>query len=144
MISRRGRHRPLLEPARRLDEWVTNFPIRLRPKLNPRRFQAPDPGWWQRVRLEAGARWGGEVAAARLTDYLKPATYTIYLDPRNAARPLPRSTHATSKSRSGSAENTSTMLSVARERPVSPIALEVLTLVDRIARELALDYQDVE
>ncbi len=88
MISRRGRHRPLLEPARRLDEWVTNFPIRLRPKLNPRRFQAPDPGWWQRVRLEAGARWGGEVAAARLTDYLKPATYTIYLDPRNRREAL--------------------------------------------------------
>jgi predicted nucleotidyltransferase len=32
------------------------------------------------------------------------------------------------------------MLSVARERPVAPMALEVLTLVDRIARELALDY----
>ncbi len=32
------------------------------------------------------------------------------------------------------------MLSVARDRPVAPMALEVLTLVHRIARELALDY----
>lgn len=32
------------------------------------------------------------------------------------------------------------MLSVARERPVAPMTLAVLTLVDRVARELALDY----
>ena len=32
------------------------------------------------------------------------------------------------------------MLSIARERPVAPITLAVLTLVDRIARQLALDY----
>ena len=84
----RKRNRRLLEPARLLDEWVTNFPIKLRPKLNPRRFQAPDPGWWQQARLEAGARWGGEVAATKLTDYLKPATCTIYLDPKNARETL--------------------------------------------------------
>ena len=32
------------------------------------------------------------------------------------------------------------MLSIARERPVAPMTLAVLTLVDRLARELALDY----
>lgn len=32
------------------------------------------------------------------------------------------------------------MISVAPERPVAPIALEVLTLVDRVARDLELDY----
>jgi predicted nucleotidyltransferase len=32
------------------------------------------------------------------------------------------------------------MLSVAPERPVAPLALEVLTLVDRVARGLGLDY----
>jgi hypothetical protein len=75
------RNRRLLEPTRLLDEWATNFPIRLRPKLNPRRFRAPDPGWWEVAHLTAGARWGGEVAAARLTGHLKPATATIYLEP---------------------------------------------------------------
>lgn len=86
--GRRKRNRRLLERARLLDEWATNFPIKLRPKLNPRRFHAPDPGWWQEARLEAGARWGGEVAAARLTNYLKPAAYTIYLDPRHGDEAL--------------------------------------------------------
>ena len=84
----RRRNRRLLEPARLLDEWVTNFPTKLRPKLNPRRFEALDPDWWQTTRLGAGARWGGEVAAAKLTGYLKPATYTIYVDPNNAAEAL--------------------------------------------------------
>ena len=84
----RKRNRRLLDPARLLDEWATNFPIKLRPKLNPRRFEAPDPDWWQKARLEAGARWGGEVAAAKLTHYLRPATYTIYLDPEKAPEAL--------------------------------------------------------
>ncbi len=80
----RTRNRGFLEAGRLLDEWVTNFPIKLRPKLNPRRFRAPDPGWWQHARLPNGALWGGEVAGARLTEYLKPATYTIYVDPTQA------------------------------------------------------------
>jgi len=84
----RKRNRRLLEPGPLLDEWVTNFPIKLRPKLNPRRFRAPHPDWWRQARLETGARWGGEVAAAKLTDYLKPATCTIYLDPENAREAL--------------------------------------------------------
>lgn len=86
--GRRQRNRRLLEGARLLDEWVTTFPIKLRPKLNPRRFHVPDPRWWQEARLGTGARWGGEVAAARLTDYLKPAAYTIYLDPQHDGETL--------------------------------------------------------
>ncbi|MGH7320556.1 MAG: type IV toxin-antitoxin system AbiEi family antitoxin [Candidatus Rokuibacteriota bacterium] len=86
--ARQRRNRRLLEPTRLLDEWITNFPIRLRPKLNPRRFRAPDPGWWAEAHLPAGARWGGEVAAARLTNHLKPATATIYLEPATAREAL--------------------------------------------------------
>jgi hypothetical protein len=79
--ARQRRNRRLLEPTRLLDEWVTNFPIRLRTKLNPRRFRAPDPGWWEQAHLPDGARWGGEVAAAKLAGHLKPGTATIYLEP---------------------------------------------------------------
>jgi hypothetical protein len=84
----RNRNRRLLERTRLFDEWVTNFPIKLRPKLNPRRFHAPDPGWWQQARLAPAARWGGEVAAARLTNYLKPAASTIYLNPQQGDEAL--------------------------------------------------------
>jgi hypothetical protein len=73
--------RILLERPKLIDEWTTNFPIKLRPKLNARRFTAHDRNWWAKVDLEAfGALWGGEVAADRYTNDLRPATVTIYID----------------------------------------------------------------
>jgi hypothetical protein len=79
--GQRARNRRLVEPGRLIEEWVTTYPIKLRPKLNPGRFHAPDPIWWQKTPLPDGALWGGEVAANTLTGHLKPATCTIYIDP---------------------------------------------------------------
>jgi hypothetical protein len=82
----RSRQRKLLEPKRLFDEWITNYPVVLRPKLHPRRFSAPDPDWWKSVQLDTlGAVWSGEVAAARITRYLKPAAQTIYVAPASMA-----------------------------------------------------------
>ncbi|MGN6388724.1 MAG: type IV toxin-antitoxin system AbiEi family antitoxin [Burkholderiaceae bacterium] len=92
----RGRHRKLLESKRLFDEWVTNYPVVLRPKLNPRRFSAPDPDWWQSAQIDTfGAVWSGEVAAARITGYLKPATQMIYVAPASMTNCLKQlvSTH---------------------------------------------------
>ena len=76
-------NRRFLEPTRLFEEWVMNYPIKLRPKLNPRRFRAENPEWWKHADL-AGLHgyWGGEVAAHRLTKYLKPATCTLYIEPK--------------------------------------------------------------
>lgn len=82
------RNRRLLEPKRLFEEWVTNYPIKLRPKLNPRRFRAPNADWWKAAPLPKGAYWGGEVAADRLTNFLKPATFTVYLEPGQARENL--------------------------------------------------------
>lgn len=73
--------RRLLAPDRLQDEWVTHYPIKLRPKLKARRFSAPTPDWWreQDVR-QHHAWWGGEVAAEKLTGYLKAARVTLYVD----------------------------------------------------------------
>ncbi len=79
--GQRTRDRRLVDPGRLLDEWVTNYPIKLRPRLNPGRFRVADPRWWQKARLPEGALWGGEVAAAKLTEHLNPAAYTVYIDP---------------------------------------------------------------
>jgi hypothetical protein len=70
--------RKLLDPKGMVDEWVTHYPITLRPKLNPRRFRADPEGLHQVNLLNQNAYWGGEPAAARLTRYLKPAKFTIY------------------------------------------------------------------
>ncbi|MFP5390644.1 MAG: type IV toxin-antitoxin system AbiEi family antitoxin, partial [Gammaproteobacteria bacterium] len=76
-----SRHRQLLAPQRLLDEWALNYPIRLKPKLNSQRFSIPNQDWWVHEQLEGvDAVWGGEVAAERVTQYLKPATQTLYVD----------------------------------------------------------------
>ncbi len=82
-------NRRFLEPIRLFEEWVTNYPIKLRPKLNPRRFRAENPEWWKHADLTGlRAYWGGEIAAHRLTNYLKPATCTLYINPdQNYAEP---------------------------------------------------------
>ncbi|MGS0740868.1 type IV toxin-antitoxin system AbiEi family antitoxin [Glaciimonas sp. GG7] len=78
--SRKKNDRQLLDPSRLLDEWVTNYPTTLRSKLHARRFRAPDPDWWKDVHFDGGdISWGGEVAAQRMTTYLKPATQTLYV-----------------------------------------------------------------
>lgn len=77
------KQRRLIDPIRLIDEWVTNYPLRLRPKLHPRRFAAQDSGWRDDIDLtDYGAWWGGEIAADRYTQYLRPATTTIYQRPR--------------------------------------------------------------
>ena len=74
--------RRLLEPQRLFEEWVTNYPLRLRPKLHAKRFRAATPDWWQCTDVTAyGAQWGGEIAAEKLTGYLKPETVTLYIRP---------------------------------------------------------------
>jgi len=74
--------RRLLDPARLFEEWVTNYPMRLRPKLTPRRFRTVTPDWWQHADVTTyGAQWGSEVAVEKLTGYLKPETVTLYVRP---------------------------------------------------------------
>ncbi|WP_322057570.1 type IV toxin-antitoxin system AbiEi family antitoxin [Paraburkholderia sp. J63] len=78
--------RRLLDPAALREEWAINYSLRLLPKLNVQRFVVDDPSWWQHAELPAGqAWWSGEVAAAKLTGQLRPASQTLYVEP--AARP---------------------------------------------------------
>jgi hypothetical protein len=72
------RPRRLLDPRRLLEEWVTHYPIALRPKLHSRRFDAPQELLAQTDLNPLQAYWGGERAAERLTRHLKPGAITIY------------------------------------------------------------------
>ena len=73
-------NRVFVQQEKLIQEWVTNYPIKLRPKLNPRRFKANNLDWWKKLDVKKyEAQWGGEVAADRLTHYLKPNFFTLYL-----------------------------------------------------------------
>jgi hypothetical protein len=73
-------NRVIIQQEKLIQEWVTNYPIKLRPKLNPRRFKANNLDWWKHLDVKNyEAQWGGEVAADKLTNYLKPNFFTLYL-----------------------------------------------------------------
>lgn len=72
------RNRTILDPRRLLEEWVTHYPISLRPTLLPMRFEAPPEDLAQADLKSLRAYWSGEVAAQRLTKFLKPTRFTIY------------------------------------------------------------------
>jgi hypothetical protein len=78
-MGKRGRK--LTQKEDLLHRWVTAYPERLRPKLILGCYRG-ETGWWERKRLgQWGAQWGGEVAAAEWTHYLKPELKTIYAAP---------------------------------------------------------------
>ena len=70
--------RVILDPRRLLDEWVTHYPIGLRPKLHPRRFEMPREIGEGAELGSLGACWGGEPAAQELTKVFRAELFTIY------------------------------------------------------------------
>jgi hypothetical protein len=71
--------RRLLHRDQLLARWVTTYPDQLRPRLIMGRYQVEEGTWWEKVEIQDfHALWGGEVAAAQLTGYLKPQIITIY------------------------------------------------------------------
>lgn len=74
-----GKKRQLIRRRELLDMWVEAYPEKLKPKLFLGRYQAKNKNWWRDADIKKHhAMWGGEVAAAKITNYLKPFTTTIY------------------------------------------------------------------
>lgn len=76
----RGKHgRRLVKKEALLTRWVEDYPDQLRPGLLVGRYRTGNLDWWKENDLRKyQAYWGAEVAAAKLTQYLKPAAATIY------------------------------------------------------------------
>lgn len=80
-MGKRGRR--LRQKKQLVDRWVTAYPEVLRPKLIIGRYRADNDHWWKDADVrELHAWWGGEVAAAKLTRYLKPEFVTVYAKDR--------------------------------------------------------------
>ncbi|SAK67448.1 hypothetical protein AWB75_03225 [Caballeronia catudaia] len=74
-----GRGLQFADRERLIDEWVTLYPRQLRESLLIGRYRAETNDWWRDVpALPGQCQFGGEPAAAILTEYLKPATVTAY------------------------------------------------------------------
>jgi len=67
-----------------LDKWVEAYPYKLKEKYTIDRFTTDDPFWWEGINAEKfNALWGGEIAAAKMTDYLNPKHATVYIKKEN-------------------------------------------------------------
>lgn len=72
-------NRKLMNLENLIKRWAEAYPEQLRPKLIRGRFNTTNHNWWKEINIKTyGAFWGGEVAAANLTKYLKPVKATIY------------------------------------------------------------------
>jgi hypothetical protein len=70
-----------------LERWVMMYPVHLRPRLLRRRLTTDEPNWWKNEKFDPRhVVLGGEPAADRLTQYLKPGTVTLYA--RGEPRPM--------------------------------------------------------
>lgn len=79
-MGRRGRCLMKMNKKKLLERWVTAYPEKLRPKQLIGRYRAKAFDWWEHAELDNfNAFWGGEIAAAKLTKYLKPEIVTIYI-----------------------------------------------------------------
>ena len=81
LLNSKTQGRRLFKQGELLKRWIEAYHERWRPKLLLARCSANRPDWWKGkdARLKTHhAYWGGEVAAEKLTNYLKPQTQTIY------------------------------------------------------------------
>jgi hypothetical protein len=78
-LVKRGGDRALRNYEKLLQRWVEAYPEKLKPKILIGWFLAENPDWWKDIPInEFGAQWGGEIAAAKYTNYLRPEIATIY------------------------------------------------------------------
>jgi hypothetical protein len=85
-LVQRGRRKTLVNTRELMEVWVTRYPDALRPKLFQNRYQADIERLHTLDLRGLKAFLGAEVAAQRLTGYLKPEHFTLYL--RGEAKPL--------------------------------------------------------
>lgn len=73
--------RRLLNPGTLFEQWAEAYLRVLRTKLRVGVYYAPTIDWWETVQPgKYGLTLGGEAAAARITNHLRPATVTLYGD----------------------------------------------------------------
>ncbi len=78
------KQRDLADFDQLLDRWADAYPYRLKGKYRVGTFATDNPDWWKTLDPEDfDALWGGEIAAAKYTHYLKPVHGEVYVHKAN-------------------------------------------------------------
>lgn len=76
--------RQLIKKEDLLNRWITTYPDLLRPKQDLGKYTGKDKNWWKKNKVYIDdtlkIQWGGEIAAVKLTRYLRPKNVIIYTD----------------------------------------------------------------
>jgi len=76
----KGRERQIVNYRKLLDRWTEAWPLKLKPKFLLAELVADNTEWWKSIDIgDFGGYWGGEIAAAKYTDYLTPTVASLYL-----------------------------------------------------------------
>lgn len=78
-LVQRGQRRTLTGARELAEAWVARYPDTLRPKLVRNRYQCDVDLLLALDTTRLKAYWGAEVAAERLTGYLRPEHFTLYV-----------------------------------------------------------------
>jgi hypothetical protein len=82
LLNRTFERYKLVNTKELLEQWVTRYPEKLKPKYQIGVYDIAEDQM-NKLQLENfNALWGGEEAAARLTNFLRPFIYTIYIGER--------------------------------------------------------------
>jgi len=80
LINDEFQSKKLVNKNKLLKEWVLGYPERIKFKYYVGRFQLDNPEIIKTVDLKYfGALFGGETAAAQLTNYLRPLIHSVYI-----------------------------------------------------------------
>lgn len=70
----------LINKKKLLQEWTLGYPVKIKPKYFVGRYQNDNLDFIKNINLKQfGALFGGETAAAQITNYLRPFIHTIYI-----------------------------------------------------------------
>jgi hypothetical protein len=61
-----------------IDKWITLYNTTLRPKIELGNFRTKETDPLQNIKLPNGLLWGGEMAGAKLTNFLRPENHILY------------------------------------------------------------------
>jgi hypothetical protein len=132
IVDMDARGRRLKNKKKLLQRWLIAYPEQLRPKQETGRYRAVDPNWWQKTDLRnLQAYWGGEVAADKLTHYLKPETITVYAPEKQGV--TLRVTHKLRKDPNGDIEILKAFWDVENEANQTGIVDPILIYADLMA-----------
>ena len=71
-----------IDPSRLFQEWVVGYALKLRPKMNSKRYMSASDALWRTITdLPDGLQWGGEVVAERTASGLSAEIGSLFFDP---------------------------------------------------------------